>query len=113
MELYLLLPSDIHGSITVSELVFDEATATMKEDKVLYEQNDNLRPVLLKCSRSEIMPDVLVRLTDSSGDMLEWSPCISGESGNVVTANVTGKTIHDFTDYDSLMHPDNMPQAAG
>jgi hypothetical protein len=112
-ELYLLLPSDIHGSITISELVFDEATATMKEGKVLYEQDGKLRPILLKCNRSEIMPDVIVRVTDSKGELLEWSPSISGENGKVVTANDTGKTIDDFTDYERLMHPDDMPQAMG
>ena len=112
-ELYLLLPSDIHGSISISELVLDEATATVKVGNVLYEQNDNLRPILLKCNRSEILPDVLVRITDSKGELLEWSPFISGMDGSVVTVNDTQKAIHDFTDYDSLMHPDDMPQAAG
>ena len=112
-ELYLLLPSDIHGSVTISELVFDEAAATLEEGMELYREDDNLRPILLKCNRSEIMPDVLVRITDSKGELLEWSPCISGENGEVVTSNDTGKAIHDFTDYDRIMHPDNMPQAMG
>lgn len=112
-ELYLLLPSDIHGSITISELVLDEANAVLKEGSELYRQDDNLRPILLKCNRSEIMPDVLIRITDSNGELLEWSPFISGMTGSVVTENDTGKAIHDFTDYNKLMHPDNMPEAVG
>ncbi|MBP5605412.1 MAG: hypothetical protein J6X60_07700, partial [Ruminiclostridium sp.] len=112
-ELYLLLPSDIHGSVTISELLYDEASGRTLEVRELYRQDDNLRPILLKCNRSEIMPDVLVRITDSKGGLLEWSPCISGENGKVVTANDTNKTIRDFTDYNSLIHPDNMPDAMG
>ncbi len=112
-ELYLLLPSDIHGSITISELVLDEAMAIMKEGDVMYEQNDDLRPILLKCNRGEILPDVIIRITDSKGELLEWSPFISGMDGRVVTVNDTQKAIHDFTDYDSLMYPDDMPEAMG
>ena len=112
-ELYLLLPSDIHGSVTISELELDGTTGRLKEGKVLYKQTDHLRPVLLKCNRSEIFSDVLIRITDSNGKRLEWSPSISGESGKVFTSNVTNKAIRDFTDYSSLMHPDNMPEAMG
>ncbi len=112
-ELYLLLPSDIHGCVTISELLFDETTGDLKEGKELYRQDDNLRPILLKCNRSEIMPDVLIRITDSKGELLEWSPSISGMDGSVVTANKTQKAIRDFTDYNSLMHPDKMPAAMG
>ena len=112
-ELYLLLPSDVHGSITISELVYDETTGEAKEGDVLYSRDDDLRPVLLKCNRSEIMPDVIVRLTDSSGELLEWSPCISGKDGSVVTENNTRKAIRDFTDHNRLMHPDLMPETVG
>ena len=112
-ELYLLLPSDIHGCVTISERVFNETTGELEEGRELFRQEDHLRPVLLKCNRSEIMPDVLVRVTDSGGELLEWSPCISGMDGRVVTANDTQKAIRDFTDYDRLMHPDDMPEAMG
>lgn len=107
-ELYLLLPADIHGGITVTKLEYDETTGEQKEGEELYRADDNLRPVLLKCNQSEIMPDVLVRVTDSNGMLLEWSPCISGENGKVVTGQAT-HSLHDFTDYERLMHPDNMP----
>ncbi|MBP5606383.1 MAG: hypothetical protein J6X60_12730, partial [Ruminiclostridium sp.] len=112
-ELYLLLPSDIHGSVTISELVYDDTSGSMNESRELYRQEDNLRPILLKCNRSETMPDVIIRITDSKGEQLEWIPCISGENGKVITGNVTNKAIRDFTDYNSLMHPDNMPVAMG
>lgn len=107
-ELYLLLPADIHGCITVTKLEYDETTGEQKEGEELYRKDDDLRPVLLKCNQSEIMPDVLVRVTDSKGQLLEWSPSISGENGKVVTGQAT-HSLHDFTDYDHLMHPDNMP----
>ncbi|MBQ9384391.1 MAG: hypothetical protein IJT87_09145 [Ruminiclostridium sp.] len=113
-ELYLLLPSDIHGSITISELVYDEEAEEMKESRVLYEQDGDLRPILLKCNRSEIMPDVVIKLTEDGGrKYVEWSPYVSGENGTVPTDNEFGAAIHDFTDYDSLTHPDNMPEAMG
>ena len=112
-ELYLLLPSDIHGCVTISELVLDEGTAELKEGKELFRQDDNLRPILLKCNRSEIMPDVLIRITDSNGELLEWSPSISGMDGSVVTDNDTLKSIHDFTDYNDLMRPEYMPETMG
>ena len=107
-ELYLLLPADIHGSISVIKLEYDETTGEPKEGEVLFSQDDDLRPVLLKCNQSEIMPDVLVRMTDSKGQLLEWSPCISGENGKVVTGQAS-HMIRDFTDYDHLMHPDDIP----
>lgn len=107
-ELYLLLPADVHGTISVTKLEYDDTTGEQKEGDELYRADDNLRPVLLKCNQSEIMPDVLVRVTDSNGQLLEWSPCISGENGKVVTGQAT-HSLHDFTDYDNLMSLGNMP----
>ena len=89
-------------------------TGNMKEGRELYRQDDNLRPVLLKCNRSEIMPDVVIKLTDDGGRRyVEWSPFLSGENGRITTDNESGAAIHDFTDYSKLMHPDDMPGAVG
>lgn len=107
-ELYFILPADEHGSLTVTKLEFDNDTGELKEGETLYSTDDQNYPILLKCNVSEIYPDVLVRMTDSSGRCAEWSPFVSGNDGTVSTANENGAIIHDFTDYGSLSLPEDI-----
>ncbi|MCR4779734.1 MAG: hypothetical protein K5876_01420 [Ruminiclostridium sp.] len=107
-QLYYILPADEHGTITVTALTPDNDD-NLRESDVLYSGEYFSYPLLLKCNTTEIYSDVVIRVTDSSGRTVEWSPFVSGENGRVVTDNAVGGTVRDFTDYDHLMHPDMMP----
>lgn len=97
-ELYLIIPFDGDGTVDISQGVWDESAAMITRGKLLYSSGDG-EPFLLRCNVSEIIPDVIIQITDSSGGMIEWSPGLSGEDGHVLTGNMTDKKIYDFTDY--------------
>ncbi len=107
-ELYMIIPVSQDMKIEVSKATLDETTATLKKGDTVY-SGDGC-PILVKCNVSEIMPDVIITITDTDGNSFEWSPSISGNDGSVVTRNAAGKKIKDFTDYSKLATTDNTPR---
>lgn len=105
-ELYLIIPTDPNGTVTVKEFFPLAEDNTASEGRTLYSYQS--LPFLLKCNVSEIMPDVIIYITDSNGKTVTWSPGISGEDGHVLTYHPDG-TIHDFTDYSRLAGPELAP----
>ncbi len=107
-ELYLIIPVDEKIGIEVFKAEVDADTATLKKGESVYKGDGS--PFLLKCNVSEIMPDVIIAITDENGDTFEWSPSISGMDGSVMVKNAAGKNIKDFTDYKNLASQQNVPQ---
>ncbi|MBQ1435497.1 MAG: DUF3298 domain-containing protein [Clostridia bacterium] len=97
-ELYLVIPRDENAEVRVNEWYIDEENDfTGEPGDVLYESQSGT-PFLLKCNKSDIMPDALVTVYDSGGETLEWNPSISLMDGHVVTVSNL-KYVYDFTHY--------------
>ncbi|MBQ3843250.1 MAG: hypothetical protein II820_11255 [Ruminiclostridium sp.] len=107
-ELYLIVPRDVEGKVTIYENVIDYDTAKESLGNVIY-KGENAEPLLLKCNVSDIFPDVVVEITDKDGKSFQWRPFISGENGQVVTNNAENVKIYDFTDYSRLAGPELVP----
>ena len=70
----------------------------------IYQQDDGA-PFLLKCNVSDIFPEIRMIITDSNGDVFEWSPMISMRDGSVFLTGEDGRKAHDFTHY-----PEGIPE---
>lgn len=93
-DLFLIIPADPDSTVAVYAWDFTEENDFIGEkgDAIM---SGNGAPFLLKCNRSDIMPDTLVEITDSKGNSLSWSPCISLKDGTVSAAD----GVFDFTHY--------------
>ena len=105
-ELYLIVPASTDSTVYVYPQVPPDEY--IGEVEPLYKSND-AQPFLLKCNVSEIYSDVKVSITSSDGRYTEWYPQISGKDGSVVTENLSGYSIYDFTEYDRLAGVDQAP----
>lgn len=94
-ELYLIIPTDVEASVAVNEFVFSEENDFIgTAGEVLY-SSEYGSPILIKCNFSDIMPNTIVNIVDSEGNVLSWSPYISLKDGSV--GIVDG--VYDFTEY--------------
>ena len=74
-ELYLLIPRDDEANVRISK-VDDEGNASER----IYNSYKGA-PILLRCNVSEIRPDVIIEITDNSGEHKGFAPSISGRDG--------------------------------
>ncbi len=74
-ELYLIIPRDDEANVRISK-VDDEGNAS---EKICNSYKG--APILLRCNVSEIRPDVIIEITDNSGEHKGFSPSISGRDG--------------------------------
>ncbi len=95
-DLYVIVPADPMGKITVYSAVLDETDYTMKPDEKLAEFSSG-EPILLKCNVSEIMPNQILEI-QWEGESVMYSPMLSGENGRLVKT----EGVYDFSPYDPL-----------
>lgn len=96
-EVYLIVPTDPAAQTSLycyalnasGEIVFDDTAFANAADGSI---------VLLRCNISDILPNTLVRITDSNGAMFEFSPYLSLEDGHI---HIDG--VYDFTAYPADM----------
>lgn len=100
-ELYCIVPADENAKVKVYEWVISEANDYMGEPGDLIYENHCGAPILLKGNMSEGMPNMMVQITDSEGNVLEYIPSVSMMDGTL-TKPMTLPTIYDFTPYDAL-----------
>lgn len=96
-ELYAVIPADADATVTVYTGVMDETDFTVKAERKLAEFIGGA-PVLLKCNVSEIMPNVVLEITEN-GRKYTYSPSLSGENGKLVET----EGVYDFSPYDVLL----------
>lgn len=97
-DLYLITPARPENLVTVYEWDISEGNDFLGEKGEALFSSENGAPFLLKCNRSDIMPDTLVEITDSQGQTFCWNPSISLKDGTVATG--TGDMpIYDLTHY--------------
>ena len=78
-ELYLIIPRDDEAHVVVN--AYDETNRLLGR---IYSSYTGA-PFLLRCNRSEIMSDFLIKITDNSGEYPEFSVYISGKDGKAKT----------------------------
>ncbi len=105
-DFYLIIPADENAKVEVNtlELSDDVESVSFNTVETIYSQ-DNGAPFLLKCNVGDIFPECRIVITDSKGDVFEWSPMISMRDGSVFTTGEDGRKAHDFTHY-----PDGIPE---
>ena len=97
-EWYVVVPADNQVTLTINEVRLDETEYTLKAGKELL-QVSNGELVLLRGNISDIMPNLMVTATGSSGEMIEYCPALSLRDGRLVS----GEGVYDFTCYDWFM----------
>ncbi|MBQ9535365.1 MAG: DUF3298 domain-containing protein [Clostridia bacterium] len=98
-QLYMIVPTDPNAKVEVYEWIIDESNDFQGErGQLLYLSADGA-PFLLRCNRSDIMPDTQLVITQPDGEVLEWTPFVSLQDGRVQTVSNL-KYVYDFTDYD-------------
>lgn len=97
-ELYLIIPCDENASVSVSELLFTEENDFSGSEGELLYSSETGAPFLLKCNHSDIMPNTVISITDSSGKNVKWSPSLSLKDGSVSRYDAEDD-IYDFTHY--------------
>ncbi|MBQ1554007.1 MAG: hypothetical protein II828_09295 [Clostridia bacterium] len=105
-DFYLIIPADEHSKVEVVtlELAGDDDVVSFNTVDTIYQQDDGA-PFLLKCNVSDIFPEIRMIITDSNGDVFEWSPMISMRDGSVFLTGEDGRKAHDFTHY-----PEGIPE---
>ena len=100
-EVYLIIPLDPKAEVSVLTLewIEHEVKGYMYiPGEAIYHSYFG-QPFLLCCNQSEILPDVMVRIVDSDGNVMEWMPGLSGKDGTVDTTTETGPAVCDLTQY--------------
>ena len=96
-ELYCIIPADPAATVEVS--LFD-AAITNSVGETIYEDHAG-SPFLLLCNVSDIMPNIVLSISDSSGQSLnDYSPSISLKDGRVFTPVEHDPVVLDLTSYD-------------
>ena len=95
-DLYVIVPADSMGKITVYSALLDEMDYTMKPGEKLAEFSSG-EPILLKCNVSEIMPNQILEI-QWEGESVLYSPMLSGENGR----HVKTEGVYDFSPYDLI-----------
>ena len=96
-ELYCIIPADPASKVEVS--LFDAAVTNTVGEKI-YEDHTGA-PFLLLCNVSDIMPNIVVSISDSSGQSLhDYSPSISLKDGRVFTHGAHDPVVLDLTSYE-------------
>ena len=93
--LYCIFPQDPQATLFVYEVsLTDDAENPLHRGKQLYYSEDG-QPILLLCNISDIVPNTEVELYPGTGEVLVFSPFLSGENGHVVQTD----GVCDFTIY--------------
>ena len=92
-DVYAIVPADPEAQLSLYRCELSEAGEMVTEDKSICDVSGG-DIVLLRCNVSDIMPNVLVRVTDSSGAVFAFSPFLSLRDGQLGTPGV-----YDFTEY--------------
>lgn len=101
-EVYCIVPTDEMASVAVNRATQDE-NGNLTYETVIY-RSESGEPILLFCNNGGFEPDVQVHITDNSGKMATWYPCMK-ENGILSDAVDETQTSvrRDFTHYAEQM----------
>ena len=93
-ELYAIVPAE-GVSVTVNEYAFDENGIGKAKKKIA---ETDAAPLFIRGNISDIMPNIQIIITDKNGNLSEYLPSMSLETGYLSK----GQQIWDFSPYDLL-----------
>ena len=96
-DIYLIVPTDSDAQLSVYRCELDDTGEMVVESDPLADVSGGAI-VVLQCNVSDIIPNALVRITDSSGEVFEFTPYLSLRDGRLGTEGV-----YDFTAYPADM----------
>lgn len=103
-ELYCIVPKNDDDTVTISEWIIDEYNDWQGEEgNVLYHKKNDGNPILLKCNESEIVPNVLITITDADGNVSRMVPYITQMDGTLTTYLDGENPFYDFSPYARFM----------
>ena len=99
-QLFYVLPADENASVTVYDLIYNEETYETEYGDVIY-YSENGEPFIVMGNESEYIPNIIIEICDSNGNILEYIPCLSGMDGRLEEAYDV-PTIWDISNYEIL-----------
>lgn len=99
-ELYCLVPKAEGDKLEVYEWICNEENHYQGEAGDLLYQSESGAPVILMGNESDIMPNLLVVLTDAAGTTLRYNPSLSLCDGSVDLP--VEPSLYDFSRYDAI-----------
>lgn len=96
-DIYLIVPTDSDAQLSVYRCELDDTGEMVVESDPLADVSGGAI-VVLQCNVSDIIPNALVRITGSSGEVFEFTPYLSLRDGRLGTEGV-----YDFTAYPADM----------
>ena len=100
-DVFLIIPLDPGAAVSVLPLNWIEHDVKgymYTPGEAIYHSYFG-QPILLCCNQSDIRPDVMVRIIDSEGKVMEWQPFLSLENGRVDVRTESGPAVYDLTQY--------------
>ena len=95
-EIYAVVPRGEDVTVTVSDFLMQD-NPVRGEDLLTVSDG---KPMLLRGNISEIVPNLYITAKDAVGNTVEYTPCLSGMDGSLVTAS----GIYNFTPL-ALIYP--------
>lgn len=99
-ELYCLVPKAPGDKLEVYEWICNEENHFQGEAGDLLYQSESGAPVILMGNENDVMPNLLVVLTDATGTTLRYNPSLSLCDGSVDLP--VEPPLYDFSRYDAI-----------
>lgn len=99
-ELYCLVPKAAGDKLEVYEWICNEENQYRGEAGDLLYQSESGAPVILVGNASDIIPNLLVVLTDAAGTTMQYNPSLSLCDGSVDLP--VAPPLYDFSRYDVI-----------
>ena len=99
-QVFCLVPQSADTAVTVQAYLCDESNGYAGEvGDTLYESQEG-QPLILVCNQNDVIPNLVVTLTESDGTTTSYSPALELCGGTVFVP--AGMTIRDISDYDAV-----------
>lgn len=102
-EFYCFIPADVKYNITVHQWIIDENKGYIERCGDILYQSKTGKPILFRGNESDIIPNLIITVTDSSGnEVLKYNPFISLKDDTVAIplGNKEEPLLIDYTFYE-------------
>lgn len=96
-ELYAIVPASDAISVSIYTATLNEDDFSLQKETKLGTVSDG-SPFFIRGNVSEIMPNIILEIENNGSNVIDYSPCLSGMDGSVVTT----EGVYDFSPYDAI-----------
>ena len=108
-QAFVLIPRSADTTVVVEEYICDESNDYQGEVGETLYQGENGRPVILLCNYNDVLPNLVVTLTEEDGTSASYSPVLELCGGTVFVP--AGMSILDVSNYDAITPQTNTTPA--